>query len=222
MSTAVRWLLAPLAALLLVGCISVEVDGRPWNGEHGSGFLVTETRGLSDFTSLRVSAALRVEVTNGPPAVEIHFDDNLIGRVEATVRAGQLRLTCSDCSPSTGALIRVTTHALTTLDVGGASRVTLRGLDAPRFDLILSGASLAIIDGAVEALSIEGSGASRLDGVNLVTSALQLDLSGATQVDLQVTTRVTGELSGASRLNFTGSPPALIEVDTSGASSIER
>lgn len=218
-------LLLPLvlmSASLFAGCISIEIDGEGWgNGETGSGQLVSEQRAVSPFTAVAVGGALRVEIDRGPLNVEVTLDNNLIDRLSTVVSNNELRISCRDCSPSSGAAIRVSLPALSRIEVSGASRAIASGVDAEHLDIEISGASRIDLDGAIDVLEIDGSGASRVEGRDLTVTRLHIDLSGASRAVIEVTERVDGDLSGASHLELAGDASPIAVVDVSGGASVE-
>lgn len=214
--------LLPLTLVFLAGCISIEINGEGFTGERRSGTLVSESRAVASFSTVEVSGALRAEVTIGALAVDVVFDDNLIDKLDTTVSGGVLRLSCRNCSPSDGAMIRVSAPEIVGIEVSGASDVAARDITGDRLELSLSGASRLEIDGGVSALEISGSGASLIKGANLVTSRLEIDLSGATRAEVRAVDRAEGELSGASQLEVTGDEQPAIDIDLSGASSVNH
>lgn len=211
------------ATFLLAGCISIEIDGETIGGSgiDGSGVLVIEDRATSDFNAIEVSHALRVELEHGPIGVEAEFDDNLIEKLETTVRDGELRIRCPNCSPSSAAVVRVTAPEIDSIEVSGASRVIASDIEAPDLRLSVSGASRIEIDGDVTSLEVDGSGAARIEGPELTAVNLDVDLSGASRLVVTVIETARGDLSGASRLALRGDENPTVDVDTSGGSSVE-
>jgi hypothetical protein len=216
------WAFVPLAALalLLAGCISIDIDGESLTGENGSGDLVSESRAVTDFSSVEVAGALHAEYAAGDYALDVVFDDNLIDDLETVVRGGELRISCRNCNPSDNASILIFAPDLNRIEVSGASRVDADDIDAPSLHLVLSGASRIQIDGAVDDLEIDASGASRVEGEGLVAATLDVHLSGASRATIEVTDSAEGDLSGASRVDLAGDHNPDVDVDVSGGSSI--
>ena len=102
---------------------------------------------------------------------------------------------------------------------GGADRmiaVTMKQLVA----LDASGASNVRVTGSATALSLDTSGASSVDLRDLTVTDVELDVSGASSVEVAAGGVVSGSVSGASSLDVYGDPSS-VEVDSSGASSID-
>ena len=128
------------------------------------------------------------------------------------------------------------------IDLSGASRVEGAAIDAARLRVDVSGASellarAVVVPGevAVDAsgasrvrlegtggvgLVVRASGASLVDTAALPVTDADVDVSGASTVDLLADGTVVGDLSGASRLRLDGD--AGFDVDTSGASTVNH
>ncbi len=106
------------------------------------------------------------------------------------------------------------------VELSGASRLTMRNISAQRFDMDLSGASALELAGTAINGKIEASGASKFNLNAFKVSNVEVDLSGSTNGKLNVSERITGEMSGASKLYYMGG--ATTHVDMSGASSLKQ
>lgn len=234
-------LVAPtLAALTFTACLDDVIT------EHGSGELRTHKYGVGEFTSLVLHRGLQVEVTIDPtamPGVTVTMDDNLFEFLEVGGFFDELILDASrNLNPSDDSLIEVTMGTLEGVVVSGAANVNVTGLvDADDVELRASGASRIRLDELVTGtLELAASGASRitvesgtagelharasgasvfdLEGLE-VDGDVDVDLSGASHIDVQGTGSVSGEASGASSIVVHGDP-SLVDVSTSGVSSV--
>jgi hypothetical protein len=106
------------------------------------------------------------------------------------------------------------------IEVSGASKVTgdLIATDA-RFGV--SGASSITLSGSANALTIIGSGASKLGLVQFSLNIVDVNLSGATEATINVKEKLDAVLSGASLLYFHGNP-ATGNISVSGASTLKH
>jgi hypothetical protein len=106
------------------------------------------------------------------------------------------------------------------IEVSGASKVTgdLKATDA-RFGV--TGASSITLSGSANALTIVGSGASKLGLVQFTLNNADVNLSGATEATINVKEKLDATLSGASLLYFHGNP-ATGNINVSGASTLKH
>lgn len=77
------------------------------------------------------------------------------------------------------------------------------------------------LTGTAETAGLEASGASSLRLANYRVQNADVRLSGASNADLEVSSRSDIEVSGASRLTFGGNP-TVGRIEVSGASKINR
>jgi hypothetical protein len=174
--------------------------------DEGSGVLVTETRAVQGFTSVEVSAALNLDLTvdaAAAPEVTVTFDDNLIDRVVTRVSGNTLILEVNVPFNIIGAgdrRIEVIMNDLESLEASGATDV-----DA---------------SGTIPSYQLKVSGASDVNVAKLTATDVDVDLSGASSVDLFASGVVGGSISGASSLRVYGDPTSVL-VDSRGASRVE-
>jgi len=238
-------LLAAFAVVLLSGCsmpdMIVSGIGR---SVTGSGDLVTLEPTYRDFSRVEFSHAFQADVTQGESyTIVITIDDNLEQYLEVSQTGDTLKV---GFKPELMLLLRnatmqarVTMPELTGVNGSGATRITIDGFESSRdLDVDVSGAST--LRGQIDAgdLRADVSGASRLeltgqgqDGrinvsgasqANLADFAMQnvdVEASGASRAEVNVSGRLDAEASGASTVLYSGDP-TLGRTNTSGASTI--
>ena len=195
-----------LALLLATMPMAACDDGLLVVGDEGSRNLVTETREVGSFTSIELSGAVKLDLVVDAAAtqsVTVTYDDNIIDRLVTEVRGDTLVLELTGTVNLTGSADRrvaVTMNELLALDMSGATTVDATGT-AISYRLDASGASTASLR-------------------DLVATDIEIDVSGASTVQLYATGIVSGSLSGASNLDVWGQPGSVL-VDSSGASSVD-
>lgn len=138
----------------------------------------------------------------------------------------------------------VSVKTLSRLEAHGASDVYLNGLlkseelsvnmsgasdlkghngeiHVTKMDMVLSGASDAIIKGSVSNLTVRASGASDLKGYELAADNCDADASGASDIMITVNKILTAKATGASGVHFKGEG-VINDLKTSGASKVSR
>jgi hypothetical protein len=84
------------------------------------------------------------------------------------------------------------------------------------------GASTVTLEGSTAELSVEASGASKLELADFTATTAEVTLSGASGATLNVEERIdSADVSGASRLRYLGDPD-LGDVTTTGASTMDK
>lgn len=192
-----------------------------FGGVKGSGNLQTEKRALADFTAIEVGGAFEVEVVAQKEfSVEIEADDNLLPLIETEVRGGTLEISTKQRISSKQRLrVRISAPNIESVQVSGASKLSLANLKNDSLKVDLSGASKVRVDGETRNLEIEMSGASKVDAENLKAENVTVDASGASSAAVSVSGDLKADLSGASNVTYTGNPRNL-QKSTSGASSV--
>jgi hypothetical protein len=189
-------------ALLFTACVDIGSIG----GEKGSGNLATESREVAAFSELDISSAVNVDLTVDASvghSVTVTYDDNLLNKLVTRVAGDTLVIELQGSVNLTGGADRsvaVTMPAVTSIDVSGASSVTATGSTA--------------------SYRLDASGASQVDLRNLEVVDAEIDVSGASNVDVFATGTVSGSASGASDVTISGKPTSVL-VDSSGASSVD-
>ncbi len=103
------------------------------------------------------------------------------------------------------------------LDLSGASGIELE-LAVQSLECELSGASELRLKGSGEETDLNGSGASKCYGHDYLTRIAQVDLSGASFAEMEVSESLEGKISGAGKMNYRGSP-VQVDLNLSGAGS---
>jgi hypothetical protein len=84
--------------------------------------------------------------------------------------------------------------------------------------LDFSGASEITLTGSADAFNLQLSGASELKAAGLIAKKVEVNISGASDVQLYASEAISGEVSGASDLKVKGSPSERM-INTSGSAS---
>jgi hypothetical protein len=106
------------------------------------------------------------------------------------------------------------------IDLSGASTLKAE-LQVNTLALDLSGASKLVLQGTTDVLKADCSGASDLEAFGLIAETANLDVSGASDIEINVNKDIKAEASGASSIRYKGTP-SVTNVKTSGASSIKK
>ena len=230
-------------AALLAAALAVAGAACQFTLLRGSGELLEQTRGLSDFDRLAASHAFEVEVRVGTePAVTVTSDDNVIDHVTMHVSNGMLQLGLRPGFQVRSATLQavVTVPGLEEVRASGASEVRLADplagerlrvrssgaseivgpVDVTELEVAASGASTIRLEGRAGTARLEASGASDLALAGLTVADARVQLSGASDGLVEVDGTLEAQLSGASSLAYTGSP-TLTRESVTGASSLE-
>ena len=182
------------------------LGGCGFEGVTGSGNLVTKDLTVSEFQKIDAGGSFSLDVTQGDkPSVTVTADDNVWEMLTIESRDGTLHLATKPGSYNNVHLeAKIVTPQLSGLDLSGASKAKLHGIDRKN-----------------ETLSIEGSGASSVDG-DVHAGELTVGLSGASKAVLVGSAdAVHVEASGASHASLEKLSVNSAKANASGASSIQ-
>ena len=205
---------------LFVVCLLFALAGCDFGGIRGNGHMITQDRKLDPFINVDAGGAFRIEWHNGPPAVSVTMDENLMQYVEMEVRDRVLHVrTTRYIRPSRSIKVALTSNALEGASFSGASQLTAHQLTGSKFYLETTGASKATLDGAVDELIANLTGASDLRAESLQTKTAQVSVTGAGDARIAVSDTLKVSITGAGKVEYIGNPPHM-QREITGAGPI--
>ena len=206
--------------VLLAG--SVLVAGCHLPGVRGDGHLKTEERPLGAFASLDAGGAFEIEWQVGSPALRVTTDENLLPYIENNISGDTLHLrTREHVWPTHGIKVIVSSRTRAGARLRGAVKLTARQLSGPSFALESQGAAEVVLDGNVDRLLVDMTGASHLAADALRTKTAEISTTGAGDAEVAVTDTLKVVITGAGKVAYSGNP-ATVDKRITGAGSIHR
>src|SRR5262249_51185376 len=201
-------------ALLAAGC--------NWIGVRGNGHIKTDERTISAFANIDLRGAFEIEWQSGTPALRITTDENLLPYIHSDVSDDTLHLHTQEQLRSThGIKVVLSSPTRTGATTRGAVKLTAKQLSGPRFALESRGASQVFLDGNIDELLADMTGASELAASGLQTKTAEVSTTGAGDADVAVAETLKVAITGAGKVRSSGNP-AKIEKHISGAGSIRH
>ncbi len=210
-----------LAAALFVFTACRDVSVTFTQDVEATGDLVTTTYEFDDFDSIDLSSTFDAIITVGDtPYVEVIANESLVEYLDVRVSDGELRLGLRRGRSINRGTLEATIHLpeLVAVEVSGASSAKVTGAFGPNQSYNASGASELFAEGTGTSVSIEASGASDITLELTDVVDVDVDVSGASSVEVFSAERASGDLSGASDLTVPSDTD--VDVDTSGSSDI--
>jgi len=205
---------------LFAACVLFALAGCDIGGIRGNGHIITREEKLDPFINVDTGGAFRIDWRSGPPAVSVTTDENLMQYIEMEVRDKVLHIrTTRSVRPTHSIRLTVTSSALEGARFSGASRLDAHQLSGAKFYLETRGASNVTLDGAVDELIANMTGASDLRAESLQTKSAQLSVTGAGDARVAVSDTLRVSITGAGKVEYIGNPPH-IEREITGAGSI--
>jgi hypothetical protein len=207
--------------LSLAACV-VLTAGCRWIGIRGDGNIKTDERTISAFADIDASGAFVIEWQNGAPTLRITTDQNLLPYIESHISGDTLYLrTREQIWPTHGIKVVISSPARTGARISGAVKLTAKQLTGPRFALEATGASRVSLEGNVDGLLADMTGASELAASGLQTKTAEISTAGAAHVEITVSETLKVAITGAGKVTYSGNPPT-VEKHITGAGSIRR
>jgi hypothetical protein len=152
---------------------------------RGSGVMVTETRTLDEFTGLSLNYPVEITIRQGEPqSVSIEAEDNLLPQLVTRVSGGTLHIESQNLAysqrvyPTQPVRIEITVKDLVKLDCSTAAAVTVVNLKTQNLRASISGAGhLALNELSLGSLNMDLSGAMNVEA-NGTVDDLTLNISG--------------------------------------------
>ena len=210
-----------ITIVFLAACM-VLVAGCRWVGIRGNGNIKTDQRTISAFATVDASGVFTIEWRNGAPTLSITTDENLLPYIDSQVSGDTLRLhTRENIWPTHEIKVVISTPTRTGAKISGAVRLTANQLSGPRFAFESTGASRVTLDGNIDELLADMTGASELNASALQTKTTEISTTGAADAEVAVTETLKVAITGAGKVTYTGNPTT-IEKHISGAGSIRH
>lgn len=206
---------------LLAACVAL-LGGCHLPGIRGNGHIKTEERPITAFTNVEASGAFEIAWENGPPSLRITTDGNLLPYIENEVSGDTLRLSTREhVWPTHGIKVAISSPTRTAAKIRGAVKLTVKQVSGPIFALESKGASEVTLDGSVDRLLADMTGASQLVADNLQAKTAEISTTGAGDADVAVSDTLKVVITGAGKVTYSGNPPT-IKKQITGAGSIRH
>jgi hypothetical protein len=207
--------------VLLAGCVALVV-GCHLPGIRGNGRIKTEERPIATFANVDASGAFEIEWQNGTPAVRVTTDENLLPYIENNVSEDTLHLrSLEHLWPTHGIKVVISSPTRAGGKIRGAVKLTVKQLSGPIFALESKGASEVSLDGSVDRLLVDMTGASQLAAAGLQAKTAEISTTGAGDAEVAVTDTLKVVITGAGKVTYSGNPPT-IKKQITGAGSIRH
>ncbi len=210
-----------IAIVFLAACV-VLAAGCRWIGIRGNGHIKTDQRTISSSANIDASGAFQIEWKSGTPALSITTDENLLPYIDNQSSGDTLRLrTHEQIWPTHGIKVVISSPTRTGAKISGAVKLTANQLSGPRFALESTGAGEVKLDGNIDELLADMTGASELHAGGLQTKTTEISTTGAADAEIAVSETLKVAITGAGKVSYSGSPKT-IEKHISGAGSIRH
>ena len=200
--------------ILLTGCWPV--------GIRGNGHITTDSRTISAFSEIEANGAFQIEWRSGAPALSVTTDENLLQYIDSRTIDNRLRLhSARNLWPTHGVKVVVSSPTRSAAKLTGATRLIANQLSGAKFAVESTGAAKVNLDGNIDELLADMTGASQLNADSLHTKTAEISTTGASHAEVAVSETLKVSITGAGKVIYSGNPPT-IEKHITGAGSIRH
>ena len=205
----------------LAGCFAL-LAGCWLPGVRGNGRIKIDERQIGAFANIDASGAFQINWYNGAPNLRIKTDENLFPYVESEISGNTLRLRIREqIRPTHGITVSIASPTREAAKIRGAVKLAASQLTGPRFALEGTGASRVSLDGNIDQLLADVTGASDLKAGALQTKTVEISIQGAGDAEVAVAEKLKVAIAGAGKVSYSGDPPT-IEKHISGVGSLRH
>jgi hypothetical protein len=206
----------------LAGILGLCLTSCHWIGMRGNGRITTDQRTIAVFSEIEADGAFQIEWRSGAAALSITTDENLLRYISNQNIDGRLRLHSErNLWPTHGIKIVVSSPTRLAAKLTGATRLIANQLSGGKFAVESSGAATVTLDGAIDELLADMTGAGELKAGLLQTKTAELSATGAADADIAVSDTLKVSITGAGKVIYSGNPPT-IEKHITGAASVRH
>jgi hypothetical protein len=233
MKTASVFLPILLVGLLIAGCSDLIKTFGNGKTITPSNVVISESRPVSNFTSIDMRALGKVTVTQGDSdSLTIKGSDNIVPLITTTVQNGVLviemveNIHITSINSDNLLTITIVVKDLSAITVSGASLVEMDSFSTPKLAITMSGAGQASLNhltakslnvtvsglgnveiaGEVPQATFSIPGAGNIDAHDLKIHTANITVAGLGNATMWVTGQLTGEISGGGSVAYYGNP----------------
>ena len=207
--------------VLLTGSV-ILIAGCRLPGIRGNGHIKTEERSVGAFANIDAGGVFEIEWQNGSPALRITTDENLLPYIENDISGATLRLRIREhVWPTHGIKVVISSPTRAGAKIRGAVKLIANKLSGPAFAVESKGASEVSLDGKIDRLLVDMTGASQLSADGLQTKTAEISTTGAGDADITVSETLKVVITGAGKVTYSGNP-VTIQKSITGAGSVRR
>jgi hypothetical protein len=210
-----------ITIVLLAGSV-ILIAGCRLPGIRGNGHIKTDERSVGAFANVDAGGVFEIEWQNGSPALRITTDENLLAYIENDISGATLRLRIREhVWPTHGIKVVISSPTRAGAKIRGAVKLIAHKLSGPAFAVESKGASEISLDGKIDRLLVDMTGASQLSADGLQTKTAEISTTGAGDADITVSETLKVVITGAGKVTYSGNP-VTIQKSITGAGSVRR
>jgi hypothetical protein len=210
------------SSIFILTAVSFLLSSCDFVGVRGNGHVVNDQRSITEFNEISTFGLFEIEWHSGPAGLVVTTDQNLLPYIETRVSGNTLQLrTRERVRPTHSIKINVSSATLNGADLRGGVDLVVKQLSGPKFYVRSRGASDITVDGTVEQLLVDLTGASDLKAKSLQAKTVEISSAGAASASVTATETLRVSITGAGDVTYYGNPKN-VEKHLAGAGSIRH
>jgi hypothetical protein len=185
--------------------------------------VVNETRNVTQFSSITLNGISTVRIHQGPQAVRITIDADLIDRYETRVQGDTLMLGFK-CGIGTWWALKslktcevdITVPEFQGIVLNGAGKMVVDEFIYKKLELKVNGDGVIELRGAADELKASCTGDCKILASNLVSSNGNIAMTGSGRIEARVKDSLDASITGAGELIYWGNPEVSRKITGSG------
>ena len=234
--------------LLLLLCFAASIQAFAiWDVIKGNGIAKTETRNVSDYTSLACGGPMKVEIEYGTSnTIQLEGDENILPYIETFVKDGELNIKVKEhtsVKPEVPLKVHVSMTTINGLAQSGsgeikgtgnftsseATNVAMSGsgvinLNFGKFmgmSISMSGSGSVKMEGEVhDDLDVSQSGSGNIDCEHVMSQNVNARISGSGSLRVNASKMLDAQISGSGHVYYSGN--ASVSTKVSGSGKVEK
>jgi hypothetical protein len=212
-----------LMIVLCGGCFDYE-NSVSNNGITGSGKLISQMRIVDSFTGMQVTNFARIFITQDSlESLRIEADENIIDLVITSVKDSILRVGLKDSSYNNVTVnVYASMKSIKLLESRGAADIsTTIPIKTDTIVCKICGAGTISLAGTAIYEAAEIVGAGSIKNFDLAVSRCAVSVSGAGNIEVNVSDQLDAMINGAGTITYDGNPP-VVHQTIFGVGSIQK
>jgi len=230
--------------LFLFTCTTISF--AQWRTIRGNGEKTTLDRSVEAYENIKVSGSYVVTIVDGNAgSISITADENLLEYIETKVKNGTLSIRNKKgyrLRYKEKIEITLTANFLEKVVLSGSGRINsdhkIKGeemkfyvsgsgrvafnIDASEIDVKVSGSGKVNLKGETNGADFSISGSGNIDGIDLETKDLEVNISGSGDALVNVTEQLKAFISGSGKVKYKSDGDIRIETKVSGSGKITK
>ena len=210
-----------LGFVMVFGAVGCGVSHSSGPSVEGSGTQKTEPRDVSGFTKVAAGGAMQITIACGKAGkCEVTADDNVLPLIKTTVDGDTLKVTTEgSVSTRSGMKLALEVADLKEVELSGATTLALTGVKNDALALTISGTGNATVSGETGAVTINLTGAGKVNAADLKAKTAKVDCAGAGAIEVFASDQLDAKVSGVGHVSYAGNPKT-VNKQVSGVGSI--